>query len=281
MSLTTARSHSGNRVMLRLVFGEDVTNSTAATSSSSSSSSRPAPTITFFAADFDEDPSASPPTSRDDVVGFDKDILHMIDRITDYSYSNQEILPIVGMGGIGKSTLAKYSYHHPLIMEHFDIRGWVTISQDYIIPSILSQLLASLNGKVHQVGRDSLIVIKAEKLEIYKILLGRRYLIIMDDMWSTEAWDHVQRLFPNNHNGSRIILTTRLMEVATYAATGQKIHMMSFLDDEQIWRLFHHKVFGDQDCPDELRSVGEKNSKRMWRTAPLNCYCGRTFIEDS
>ncbi|XP_047978967.1 putative late blight resistance protein homolog R1B-23 [Salvia hispanica] len=237
-------------------FGEDVTDSTVATSS------RPAPTTKCFAPDFDEDPSASPslypPTSRDDVVGFDEDILRMINLITDNSYSNREILPIVGIGGIGKSTLDKSIYHHPLIVDQFDIRAWVTISQDYTMKNILSQLLASLNRKVHQVGRGSLIVIKAEKLEVYKILLGRRYLIIMDDMWSTEAWDHVQRLFPNNHNGSRIILTTRLMAVATYAATGQKIHMMRFLDDEQSWRLFHHKVFGDQDSPHELRSVGEK-----------------------
>ncbi|XP_047978970.1 putative late blight resistance protein homolog R1B-17 [Salvia hispanica] len=63
----------------------------------------------------------------------------------------------------------------------------------------------------------------------------------MDDIWSAEVCDDVWKLFPDNHNGSRIILTTRLIEVATYAATGQKIHMMRFLDDEQSWRLFHHK----------------------------------------
>ncbi|XP_042046025.1 putative disease resistance RPP13-like protein 3 [Salvia splendens] len=46
------------------------------------------------------------------------------------------------------------------------------------------------------------------------------------------------------------------MDVATYVSWN--IHMIRFLDDEQSWRLFHHKVFGDQDCPNELRSVGEK-----------------------
>ncbi|KAL1546743.1 putative late blight resistance protein R1B-23 [Salvia divinorum] len=235
-------------------FDEGLSDSTAATSSSG-----PASTSRYFVADFAEDPSIYPPMSRDDVVGFDEDKAQMMDRITDNSYSNREILPIVGMGGIGKSTLAKYVYDDPMIIDQYDIRAWVTISQDYSIPSILSQLLASLNGKVHQVGRDySLIVIEAEKLEIYKILLGRRYLIVMDNVWSVEAWDHVQRLFPNNRNGSRIILTTRLMDVASYAANSWDIHMMRFLDDEQSWCLFHRKVFGDQDCPHELRSVGEK-----------------------
>ncbi|KAL1546746.1 putative disease resistance RPP13-like protein 3 [Salvia divinorum] len=48
------------------------------------------------------------------------------------------------------------------------------------------------------------------------------------------------------------------MDVATYAAESWEIHVMRFLDDEQSWHLFHHKVFGDQDCPHELRRVGEK-----------------------
>ncbi|XP_042005671.1 putative late blight resistance protein homolog R1B-16 [Salvia splendens] len=207
-----------------------------------------------YVADFDEDPSDS--YRRDhDVVGFDEDILQMMDRIIDDS-SYLQILPIFGMGGIGKSTLAKAIYDHPLVKQHFDIRGWVTISQDYSMPNILSQLLASLKGKVYPVGRDSFKVAEAEKLEIYKILSGRRYLIVMDDIWSVEAWECVRWLFPNNHNSSRIILTTRLMDVATYVSWN--IHMMRFLDDEQSWRLFQRKVFSDQDCPHELRSVGEK-----------------------
>ncbi|XP_047978968.1 putative disease resistance RPP13-like protein 3 [Salvia hispanica] len=48
------------------------------------------------------------------------------------------------------------------------------------------------------------------------------------------------------------------MDVATYASDLWNIHMMHFLDDEQSWRLFNHKVFGHQECPLELQSVGEK-----------------------
>ncbi|XP_042045970.1 putative late blight resistance protein homolog R1A-10 [Salvia splendens] len=223
---------------------------TAATSSSS----RPASTTKYI-------PSISPLTTKDDVVMdcFYKDILHMMDRITHCPpYSDLQILPILGMGGIGKSTLARLIYDDPLVKHQYDIQAWVTVSQDYSIPSILLQLLASLNGKVHRVGRESLIAIAAQKLEIYKILSGRRYFIVIDDIWSVKAWNRIQWLFPDNRNTSRIILTTRLMDVATNAAISRNILMMRFLDDVQSWLLFHHKVFGDQDCPHELRGIGGK-----------------------
>ncbi|XP_042004628.1 putative late blight resistance protein homolog R1A-10 [Salvia splendens] len=231
-------------------FDDDLNDSAAV-----ASSSRPAPKR---AEDPSDTPSIYPSTTKYDVVGFDEDVLHMVHRLTGYSSNRRQILPIVGMGGIGKSTLAKYVYHHPMIMDQYDIRAWITISQDYSIPSILSQLLASLKGKVERVERDSLKVIEAEKLEIKKILSGKRYLIVIDDIWSVVAWNRIRCLFPNNDNRSRIILTTRLMDVATNAAISRNIHMMRFLDDVQSWRLFHDKVFGDQDCPIELQSVGEK-----------------------
>ncbi|XP_042033108.1 putative late blight resistance protein homolog R1A-3 [Salvia splendens] len=227
-------------------FADNLSDSTAATSSS-----RPSSTTKYFVADFAEDPS------KDDLVRFDYDIAQMMDRIINYSYSNLQILPIVGMGGIGKSTLARLIYDDPAIIEHFDIRAWVTISQDYSIPCIVSQLLASVKGRVDRVGRDSLKGIQAEEEDIYKTLSGRRYLIVMDDIWCAEVWDRLQLLFPDNNNSSRIILTTRKMDVAT-AISYNNIHMMPFLDDYQSWYLFQQKVFGDQDCPLELQSVAEK-----------------------
>ncbi|XP_057801606.1 putative late blight resistance protein homolog R1C-3 [Salvia miltiorrhiza] len=203
--------------------------------------------------------SRSSPTRKDVVVGFDEDRLQIMPWLTSYS-SELQVLPIVGMGGIGKSTLAKIVYDDTFITYHFDFHAWVTISKDYSVESILSNLLASMKGKGIQAESD--LQCEEKESEIYKYLKGRRYLIVMEDMWSTVAWDQVQRLLPDDNNGSRIILTTRLKNVATYASSMSPIHTMHFLDDQQSWRLFQKKVFGDQDCPVELQDIGKKYVKR-------------------
>ncbi|XP_057800188.1 putative late blight resistance protein homolog R1A-10 [Salvia miltiorrhiza] len=203
--------------------------------------------------------SRSSPTSKDIVVGFDEDRLQILSWLRSYS-SELQVLPIVGMGGIGKSTLAKIVYDDTFMTYHFDFHAWVTISKDYSVESILSNLLASMKGKGIQAESD--LQCEEKESEIYKYLKGRRYLIVMDDMWSTVAWDQVRRLLPDDNNGSRILLTTRLKNVATYTSSMSPIHTMRFLDDQQSWRLFQKKVFGDQDCPVELQDIGKKYVKR-------------------
>ncbi|XP_047978715.1 putative late blight resistance protein homolog R1A-10 [Salvia hispanica] len=79
----------------------------------------------------------------------------------------------------------------------------------------------------------------------------------MDDMWNIEAWDGVRRFFPDNRDGSRIVVTTRLSNLASLFNYSNG-HDMQFLDKAAGWNLFSKTVFGDGSCPLELESVGEK-----------------------
>lgn len=244
------------------------------------SSSRPAPTSKDVLVGFEEDLNYSPAVSSSsrpvstskDVVGFEKDLLEIMDLLTFHSFRLKE-LAIVGMGGIGKTTLAKIVYNHPLIMERYDVRAWVTVSQNYSAENALLDLLASMKGapKERAVQRNDM------QNEIYRYLYGRRYLVVLDDVWSTEAWEEMRIIFPNNDNGSRIILTTRLQDIAAAFTYGHihkmhfleghihemhflesHIHEMHFLDADQSWHLFQQKVFGDEACPLDLQVVGKK-----------------------
>ncbi|XP_057770043.1 putative late blight resistance protein homolog R1A-10 [Salvia miltiorrhiza] len=185
------------------------------------------------------------------MVGFDDVSLELLDRLT-RGHRNRQIIPITGMGGIGKTTLARHIFEHPLVKHHFDICGWTTISQTYNVRETLRGLLCQVRG-------DSGGDLSEEDLgvELRKYLLCRRYLIILDDMWSVELWENMMVFFPDNNDGSRIIVTTRLSNLAAELTHSNSI-CMRLLDDVSSWNLFSKTVFGDEGFPPQLEEIGKK-----------------------
>ncbi|XP_057801574.1 putative late blight resistance protein homolog R1B-16 [Salvia miltiorrhiza] len=199
------------------------------------------------------------------MVGLHEDLLTIKSRLCGES-PNLEVIPIVGMGGIGKTTLAKCVYDDPLTVQRFDIRVWVTVSQDYNADVVLSALLASMEEFDKDRSEESKDRSKEEKelpgAKVHKILKGRRYLLVMDDIWSTDAWDDVRLILPDDGNGSRIILTTRETDMAAYACRLSCPHKMRFMDETQSWNLLQQKVFAHLDCPPELENIGKEIARR-------------------
>ncbi|XP_057801544.1 putative late blight resistance protein homolog R1C-3 isoform X3 [Salvia miltiorrhiza] len=185
------------------------------------------------------------------MVGFDDVQLQLLDKLTGGN-RNRQIIPITGMGGIGKTTLARHIFEHALVKEYFDIRAWTTISQTYNVRETLSQVLHQVTGNL---GSDLSEKELGEKL--YKYLYGRRYIIILDDMWSVKVWDKMRFFFPDYNDGSRVIVTTRLSNLATELTNSNSIGMR-FLDDVCSWSLFSKTVFGDEVFPLQLEEIGKK-----------------------
>ncbi|XP_047951628.1 putative late blight resistance protein homolog R1A-10 [Salvia hispanica] len=195
-------------------------------------------------------------SSKSDLVGVDADLLQLKDRLTNMQ-TKLQIIPITGMGGIGKSTLARNLYDDQLIITHFDYRGWAAISQLPNMRDILLSLLRLPNGKID----DELNGCNENELKdiLYKRLLGRRYMIVLDDIWSTKFWDEIRMYFPDNNDRSRIMITTRESDVAQYIANSKSMHHdMQLLNMSASWDLLRQTVFGEDDCPLELQEIGTK-----------------------
>lgn len=98
---------------------------------------------------------------------------------------------------------------------------------------------------------------------VYKILNGRKYVIVMDDLWSTKVLDDMRKLFPDDDNGSRVMLTMRLSDVAAYADSSTPPYKMRLMDENESWNLFQQKVFSQQNnrAPPELEIIGKETTR--------------------
>ncbi|KAL7114626.1 hypothetical protein ACP275_04G132800 [Erythranthe tilingii] len=206
------------------------------------------------------------PRGKNTMVGLDDHVNEIMGSLSSVD-KPLRIHTIVGMGGIGKTTLATNVFNNLFIVEKFKIRAWFVVSQECTQKEILLGLLHQINTikrnelEMNDDDDDEL----GEKL--HKTLFGRKYLIVMDDMWDIKAWDMVKRFLPDNSNGSRILVTTRLLKLAAYIGSCTP-YKLNLLDEEQSWDLLREKVFAHDCFPIELEGIGKRIAKKC-RGLPL------------
>nr|XP_027082133.1 putative disease resistance protein RGA3 [Coffea arabica] len=173
---------------------------------------------------------------------------------------NVSVLPIVGVGGLGKTTLAQLVFNDERIAKHFDPKLWVWISEDFNVKRIIKALINSIRGTpVEELELDPL------QRKLQELLRGKRYLVVLDDVWNEnlEEWEKLKSVLECGSRGSSIIMTTRMEKVATIMGTLQTYYLSS-LSENQCWSLFRQRAFGRQEAEEypNLVVIGKEIVKK-------------------
>ncbi|CAN7131187.1 unnamed protein product [Brassica rapa subsp. narinosa] len=145
------------------------------------------------------------------------------------------VMSIYGMGGLGKTTLARQVFHHSIVRRHFDRFAWVYVSQECRRRHVWQEILLNLSYKDEN---QRILSLRDEQLgeELHRFLKRTKCLVVLDDIWGTDAWDGLKHVFPHE-TGSNIVLTTRNKEVALYADPRGVLHEPRLLTHEESWEL--------------------------------------------
>ncbi|XP_020190067.1 putative disease resistance protein RGA1 isoform X1 [Aegilops tauschii subsp. strangulata] len=145
------------------------------------------------------------------------------------------VLPIVGMGGLGKTTFAQLVYNDPIIKEHFKLQRWCCVSDDFDVVKI-----ANIICETNEIHREKALQ------NLQKEVSGKRYLIVLDDVWNEDAdkWEKLKTCLKHGGKGSAILTTTRNVQVARIMKMCiADSHNLRNLDKVFLKEIFENRAF--------------------------------------
>ncbi|BAF08406.1 disease resistance protein RGA2 [Oryza sativa Japonica Group] len=222
-------------------------------------------------------PPKRPPTSstitQDKLYGRENIFNQTLDAMTNFTIHSRtlSVIPIVGPGGIGKTTFAQYLYNDKTIEAHFSIKVWVCVSTHFDVVKLTQEILKCIYHAENEGSRrvDELSNLDQLQITIAQRLKSKRFLLVLDDMWkcgSEAEWGSLLAPFSKGDaKGSMVLVTTRFPSIAQMVKTTKPIELQG-LGDSEFFTFFEECIFG-HDKPeyyeDNIIDIARKISKKL------------------
>ena len=165
------------------------------------------------------------------------------------------VISLVGLGGIGKTTLAQLAYNHPDMQDHFQKRMWVCVSDPFDQCKVAKAIIKEVD-----LNMDLLIILNCKLLcKIHDLIKDEKFFLVLDDVWieDSEKWEPFKSALKNGVHGSRILATTRNQMVANMMESALTINL-EVLSDEDCWLIFSKIAFSNEEELKYLEDLGRK-----------------------
>ncbi|RWR74941.1 disease resistance protein RGA2-like protein [Cinnamomum micranthum f. kanehirae] len=172
------------------------------------------------------------------------------------------IVSIVGMGGLGKTTLAQLVYNDSRVMAYFEKRIWVCVSDPFDVNRIATEVIKSMGKPVS--NNANFVTLQGN---LHEAVSKTRFLLVLDDVWNENdaLWEKLSVPLKDAAQGSKVVVTTRSHRVAVAMDTPRiNVHELGILSNSDCWKVFHSRALKgteEENCQD-LTKIGEKIVER-------------------
>uniref|UniRef100_A0ACD5VW35 Uncharacterized protein n=1 Tax=Avena sativa TaxID=4498 RepID=A0ACD5VW35_AVESA len=187
-----------------------------------------------------------------------------------HSSSNVCVIPVVGMGGLGKTTLMQMVYNDDRVKEHFELRIWINVSESFDGRKLTQETLeaAAYDQSFPSISVNSGQISNMNMLQetLSGVLRGKRYLLVLDDVWNEDydKWLSYRAALISGGLGSKIVVTSRNENVGRIMG-GIQPYKLQQLSDDDSWSIFKSHAFRDGDCSTypQLELIGRQIVKKL------------------